>query len=302
MRCECGHIHQTLAEKIDADQKALIDLRKQEKAQSGPLAKLTRARINQIRAEIAAEKQVSLALGRSRQAIIKALKSAVEVTDPSTLLRFNRDQLAQFLMQAGYADVVGDLSKATDKINEAAQKALEGIAPFDFLRIQDQAFMLQASIAESVIDDVIIPNTISAMRDSLQSLSVGVPINQVASALNQRMKSATGSQLTVLKTKISQYGRDITAVAAREAGLDLFLYTGPVDGITRPFCLPLVNLVVSRPQLNRLNNGQGLSVISAGGGYNCRHSWSPITEGFVQSMGLTRATTANIDQANGGAT
>jgi len=45
--------------------------------------------------------------------------------------------------------------------------------------------------------------------------------------------------------------------------------------------------VLSKSQINRLNNGQGAGpVLTTGGGYNCRHSWTPISKGFVQVMDL----------------
>ncbi len=90
----------------------------------------------------------------------------------------------------------------------------------------------------------------------------------------------------------------MTATAGVAAGLKNHLYTGPIDGITRPFCRELVNKVVTDKQLNRLNNNQGLSVITSGGGYNCRHSWSPISNGFVKAAKLDRATPADINRAN----
>ena len=104
--------------------------------------------------------------------------------------------------------------------------------------------------------------------------------------------------LTEIKTKLSQFGRSITAIAAEEADIDHFLYTGPDDGITRDFCEALVNKVVTSKQMRRLDNGQGLSVITSGGGYNCRHSWSPVTQGFIKSANLELATAKDINKAN----
>jgi hypothetical protein len=59
--------------------------------------------------------------------------------------------------------------------------------------------------------------------------------------------------------------------------------------------------VVDEKQMAALNNGQGLPVKLSGGGYNCRHSWSPVSQGFVDAANLTRATAADIAKANAGA-
>jgi hypothetical protein len=73
-----------------------------------------------------------------------------------------------------------------------------------------------------------------------------------------------------------------------------------MDGITRPFCRALVNKVVDERQMARLNNGQGLAVKTSGGGYNCRHSWSPVTESFIEAAELDQATASDINKANTG--
>jgi hypothetical protein len=149
-----------------------------------------------------------------------------------------------------------------------------------------------------VFEDVILPDTKRAVRDALTSITLDIPASVVFSDLNERLKKSVGRQLTEVKTSISQYGRSINAAAAAAAGLKNYLYTGPMDGLTRPFCIPLVNKVVTEKQMTRLNNGQGLAVKTSGGGYNCRHSWSPVSEGFIISADLNRATKADILAAN----
>jgi len=34
--------------------------------------------------------------------------------------------------------------------------------------------------------------------------------------------------------------------------------------------------------------------LTSGGGYNCRHSWSPVSKGFIKVMDLTVATDSEI--------
>ena len=89
-------------------------------------------------------------------------------------------------------------------------------------------------------------------------------------------------------------------MAAQQAGLDHYLYTGPRDGLTRSFCRALINKVVDEDQMRKLKNGQGLSVKTSGGGYNCRHSWSPVSESFIETADLDLATSSDIRDANRG--
>jgi len=128
-----------------------------------------------------------------------------------------------------------------------------------------------------------------------------VPVEVAMSNMATKMKSSRGGQLNAIKTKISQYGRSLTAVAAEAADLDNDLFTGPRDGITRKFCRALVDLVVDEKQMSKLDNGQGLSVKTSCGGYNCRHSWSPVSEGFIRAANLQKAKPKNIAKANAGA-
>ena len=46
--------------------------------------------------------------------------------------------------------------------------------------------------------------------------------------------------------------------------------------------------------------GKGYLFNHQGGGYNCRHSWSPVTNAFVDAAKLDRATAADIADANKG--
>ena len=157
---------------------------------------------------------------------------------------------------------------------------------------------MQAVTVQQVFDDVVLPTVANGTRDSLNAMTLDVPAKDALSTLAQRMNQATGRQLTEINTKASMFGRSVTAQIAEEAGLNLFLYTGPLDGVTRRFCDPLVDKVVSDYQMRKLNNGQGLPVRTAGGGYNCRHSWTPVSEGFIEAAKLKKATAADISRAN----
>ncbi len=303
MICDCGRpiAHLFGETKVDADKVAIDDLTRQVKKQSGDLATITRARIDQLKAEVSATKRIKKALTSSRGELLKTLEAAVNASSPLSLLSLDRNQLMSFILDAGLGLAVEEFVDSADRIEDAAAKAVGAIVPnFGFDPIQGEINQIKVSVAQSVFDDVILPDTLGAVRGSLQAMAVQVPVKQAMSALSKRMQSATGRQLTEVRTKLAQYGRDVTAKAAESAGLDMFLYTGPKDGLTREFCIPLINKVVSSAQMKRLNNGQGLAVKTSGGGYNCRHSWSPISKGFLIASKLPRASTKDIQKANDG--
>lgn len=71
-------------------------------------------------------------------------------------------------------------------------------------------------------------------------------------------------------------------IKARQLGLDHYRYSGPDDAVTRPFCRRLVGRVLSRDEIDRLDNGQTGqgSVIVTCGGYNCRHRWAAVSPDY----------------------
>ena len=47
-----------------------------------------------------------------------------------------------------------------------------------------------------------------------------------------------------------------------------------------------------------MRNYQLEPVLTRGGGYNCRHSWSPVSEELIESADLDRGTEADVRKAN----
>jgi len=295
-----NHKANLLAEK-DADKRAVEDLSKQLKGQSGEVAQLTKSKIKELKTLIKAEKQMKSVLAKSRTRFLKTLDDAVKATDPLTLLSLPRDQMIEFIIRGGFDQSIDEFIEQTDLISKAVENTAKIVQPdLGLIPIQQKLDIMQTATVEQIFDDVVIPTVANGVRDSLTAMTLDVPASVAISSLAQKMQQATGRQLTEINTKISMFGRAVTASIAEEAGLNLYLYTGPDDGLTRKFCSPLVGKVVSESQMKKLNNGQGLPVRTGGGGYNCRHSWSPISKGFMKAAKLPKATTADINKANAG--
>lgn len=81
---------------------------------------------------------------------------------------------------------------------------------------------------------------------------------------------------TELDTALMAFNRTVNTTKAAEVGIEFFLYTGPDDKITRPFCQEHVNKAYTLAELGDLDNGQGLPVPQYLGGYNCRHYLVPL--------------------------
>lgn len=299
MFCSCGRPIPTLLSEVDADKKAIEDLTRQVESQSGPMATLIKARRDQLKAEVKAEQAFAKALNKSTVDIAKAMETAIKQARVQTIMNYTDEQLMQFILENGLGLAVDEFIEQTDLIRQAVQKAIIAIkSDIDFTKIASSMQAIQAMTAKQVFDDVILPPVKKSITRGLQDAILEVPAEVIASNLQVQLQSATGRQLTEVKTQISSFGRSITAFSAEEAGLTHYLYTGPKDGITRPFCRQLIDLVVTKDQIRKLNNGQGLGVLVYGGGYNCRHSWSPVSEGFIEAASLKVATNADINKAN----
>jgi len=298
MLCSCGQQISLFSER-DADKEAIEDLTRQAKSQSGPLAALTRARRDQLKAEVKAEQAFAKALKQSAIDISKVMEIAIKTARVEAIRNYTDEQLMQFILEEGLGLAVDEFIEQTDLIRQAAERGIMAIRKdVDFSSIASNMQAIQAMTAQTVFEDVILPPVKKSISRSLQDVILEVPPETIATNLQIQLESAMGRQLTEVKTQISSFGRSITAFTAEEVGLTHYLYTGPKDGITRPFCRQLIDLVVTKDQMRKLDNGQGLGVLVYCGGYNCRHSWSPVSLGFIEAANLKLATNADINKAN----
>ena len=83
--------------------------------------------------------------------------------------------------------------------------------------------------------------------------------------------------ITEFDTALSALGTSINIKKAKEVFKNpKFEYFGANDGRTRSFCREHIGKVYTLNQIEKLDNGQGLSVLQYKGGYNCRHDWIPV--------------------------
>ena len=299
--CLDDHDHILLAERIDADEKAIEDLSRQVKEQPPILAKITKARIKELKAEKKAADQFGVIYKKATRRLIDSLKESIDQSSPEAILSLPKDQLIELILSGGLAESVEDFIDQQDKMLKAINESISVVDPtWTPLFIQTEVESIQALTVQNVFDDIVVPSVAKNVKESLLSMVIDTPPSLALSNLALSLEKGAGTLQTEVRTKISQFGRSVNMIAADAVGMDHYLYTGPRDGITRAFCRPLINKVVDKTQLGKLNNGQGLSVRTSGGGYNCRHSWSPVTESFMKAAGLDKANASDISKANTG--
>jgi len=286
----CNHHlnhHVTLAEK-NADQEAIDDLKKQVQAEANPKMKtLLKSRLDILKKEVEVAKEFEKQLAKSTKKLQEAVTRLMKQGRGDILLNMSPLELKNFLISEGLGDAIAYFEQSQLDIVQLTNEAMKAIDP-NFISgdINIISSTIQRTVA-SVFDDSVIPDLTKAIKNTVNSALVIGSTKAPLDALASEFLKSVGRNTTQARLKIAEFGRSTQAINAESAGLDLFLYVGPKDGITRPFCRKLVGKVLSKSQINRLNNGQGAGpVLTTGGGYNCRHSWTPISKGFVQVMDL----------------
>lgn len=84
-----------------------------------------------------------------------------------------------------------------------------------------------------------------------------------------------GPAKTLTNTAIAQYDNAYMSEIAQQAGVERYIYDGPVNINTRIFCRRHAGQSYTMAELRAMDNGQGLPVETALGGYNCVHYLTP---------------------------
>jgi hypothetical protein len=297
--CPLCSQHHHLAES-DGDERALADLASQiREANTARQRDLLRATRAQLRLEASLDKKLRRSLRAAKSAVTDAVRAAADSGDLPALRGMDRDTLSRWLLDAGLGDLVLDITEAErDTLANVEQLLLASSDGFDVNALEGIGQALADDTISGIIDDVIVPDVQRVVRDALAGAQFTADPSETIGSLDAALRSAEGRQITEARTRITSFGRELTAVAAESAGVDHYLYTGPLDGITRPFCRQLAGKVFTKSQVQDLRNYQIEPPLVRGGGYNCRHTWAPVSEELIESAGLDRGTNADVRRAN----
>jgi len=91
---------------------------------------------------------------------------------------------------------------------------------------------------------------------------------------------------TYVRTSAQRMAQMFMNYQAERYGLGDFLYTGPLDQNTRPFCRRLLasGRTYTRAEIDAMENGQTLDVYTTCGGHNCRHKWVAVNAEFAGQL------------------
>jgi len=189
-------------------------------------------------------------------------------------------ELQTALQDAGYQDLV---ARALETMGDLA--TYQGLGQTTVARVERTVAWSAQTL--DAFHDIKLRELLSvsdaALRRVEQTLLRGIVgaqdraelLNELLAELEVTLPQAR----TIYDTALSEFSRiAVTSTATGESG-EAFLYSGPIDGLTRPFCLDLVGKVYARSDIDAMDNGQLDNTLITGGGYNCRHTWLPVPPG-----------------------
>jgi len=191
-----------------------------------------------------------------------------------------RTDLRQALTASGYDDLaVAATSAPLDRITESVLRTRR-LARLSGDLVQGTALRLEALKALYQQDLLELGDELAhaLWQTTVRGVFGTRPVEALLADLEDVLDTYDPNIRTLYDTSVSIYGRQVEALQAGDAPETTFAYFGPVDDVTRDFCLKHVGRVYTRDEIDELDNGQLDNVFLTGGGYNCRHVWTEVSQ------------------------
>jgi hypothetical protein len=240
-------------------------------------------------------------VSRLRTYLAERLKRTAHLDDEGRLVSDDWNAELAAKLEAEWSGILRDLGY--DGALHTLLDSFEAVAAQTGVQLQDRlgtslsgaAQRSMAAFVDGTVDRLLIRRGDAGAR-LREVLVLGAQTNVPLDREIEDLADAAGVTLrqgvVEAETQLMGFHRDALATDA-ESGIDLYVYDGPDDGITRPFCAPLVGKIVTVPDLDAMENGdsQPKPVSRYLGGYRCRHSLSPIS--LEEGLGMVRTGGAN---------
>jgi hypothetical protein len=184
--------------------------------------------------------------------------------------------LLQGLKDAGLDDRLAKIGELYGKELRQAVRKFEEIGIDPMLSIDSTTIEALVRFKVEQVEMKVMESVGSIRPLLLQNIVLGEEID-IAAIMRRVSDVPMHHVATEIRTSMLAFNRTVTAVQAEQAGIERFVYLGPDDDITRPFCGELIGQIFTIDEIESMDNGQGLEVLQYGGGYNCRHQWRPVT-------------------------
>lgn len=186
-----------------------------------------------------------------------------------------KQELENILGESGYEQATsGLLERADDLLDHHQKLAQEYKGRVQFLGVDPESLRIlkDGMTAEFAGISVDTARTIGKQLDLMVvgGRSVREAGDVIRDTLDGRLKPHAR---TYAETSLAIYDRAVSALTYPQDDGASYIYVGPLDGVTRPFCRERVGKIYSLAEIRAMDNGQLPDVFITGGGYNCRHQW-----------------------------
>jgi hypothetical protein len=292
----------------DADAQAIAELTEQARTAPPELAAMIRAARDQLRLERRGAGLVGARLARIYKVLVEAIRSHLarfpgdSVSERWLRAQINADWLGRALGQAGLNQLILDVERIQVDLAVAAKAAVEAggaVAPgldlapvMRLAQMQSMELYWRRDVVQAVSDTI---------EQGLVGSMIGETLDEATARVARDLNKKVSKAKTDARTALSSFSRAVSSATGALIGAQFYRWGGPNDPLARGFCRALVGKVISREQMGRLDNAQGLPIETGAGGYNCRHAAQPISETIARAMDLPFATDEDIAAANAAA-
>lgn len=154
------------------------------------------------------------------------------------------------------------LQKAMDQIVETRSRVVKELSDAEIEQVKAAA-MVSFPTLKHVMKNELIPTV-------QRVIAAGLGPTALRHLLKEKHYDHTK---TLATTALAQFNNQLTLAGAEASGATAFAYFGPISPSTRPFCRAHAGKIFTLDEIDQMDNGQGISVRSSLGGYNCRHYW-----------------------------
>lgn len=183
--------------------------------------------------------------------------------------------IRQALTVAGY-DALVTVTASSRLADRIARLVLRPSLGVSFVAVEPRIRGLQALLRQDWLGqgDVI---TRALWQATMRAALAQVPASRLAQQIAPEIARSVRQTRSLVDTAISIYSRQVEAVAYPEA--ETFVYLGPIDEVTRPFCWQRVGKVYTRKTIDTWDNGTSLASppMVVCGGWGCRHKLAAIS-------------------------
>jgi len=251
---------------------------------ASPLKKISDARIAWAGRRLGWFESALLAIARNWRAELVDLAMAEKT--PGAARRVKRIARLQTAIQGqltrlGYEDLSAEFVDSFDGARRFALDTLKAmrLKSKPLSQVDENALrnIRQMNLSEFAAIGTRATQTLASgiMMDALAGASRAEMIRHLSETIEGRFAAYAS---TYADTALVGYDRRVSWATWTEAGITQYMYRGPKDIKTRPFCDERVGKTYSMDEIKAMDNGKGQPkpVWEYGGGWNCRHVWTPV--------------------------